>query len=300
MKPNLAQRRKPASRRTERENFIVVEVGKLISNGQLPAARYEDYISEALKDESVLEKWRALPPNLPGVPPLNLPPVKIMDENQQAVHDKKTNKAFDKFFPHDWWNNSFFDKGVQIVLDEIRPDREQGETPPDEALALPIRAWKVCDNAVLMQMRPPNAGELIDFLRDMGSWGSRLLAATQLYYETGGRRMRDPKTLGDLFRKWADSRYFESTSLIRPQDPPWKYGEAVAEIQRAFQAVIEQNNLSVTDNALRKYLHDENSRRESIMQHWETNWEAYKRCVIDKLMGQSVGAEGEKSESSGK
>jgi hypothetical protein len=288
----------------ERKARIVAEIGKLISNSQLPAARYEEYISDALKDESILEIWRALKPNPPGIPPLNLPPANKVPE---AIQNERTNKAFEKFWPRESFKNSFFDKGVQKILrnKKLLKDWHQSLAPvghalPNEQLAFPIRCWKVCDNAVLVQMRQPNADELIDFLRDTGSWGSQLLSAVQLFYESGGRKMRLPKTTADLFRQWADWRYFESSSLIRPQDPPHKYAEAVEEIAKSFPKVIRQNNLRVTENALRKFIHDENARREKVMAFWEMNFEAHRKCVFGELLNQAVAAAKEDSEKAAK
>jgi hypothetical protein len=274
--------------------FVEAEIQKLIGNSQLPAARYEEYIADALKDESILEEWRALSPKPPGIPPLNLPPTKILDDEQQAIHDEKTNKAFEKFFPHDWWKNSFFDDNVQEILNQWHPDSAPaGLALRDEDFAAPIRAWKVCDSAVLSQYSEPCAADLINFLSDTVSWGGRLLVAVQQFYEQGGRKMREPKTQADLFRQWADWRYFEATSEIRPQEPPHKYAEAVDEIKKAFSKVIRANNLSVTEGALRKFMHDENARRNSIMQRWEKNFEAAHKCWFDDLLKKAATAEKE-------
>jgi len=105
--------------------------------------------------------------------------------------------------------------------------------------------------------------------------------------------MREPKTQADLFRQWADWRYFEATSEIRPQEPPHKYAEAVDEIKKAFSKVIRANNLSVTEGALRKFMHDENARRNSIMQRWEKNFEAAHKCWFDDLLKKAATAEKE-------
>jgi hypothetical protein len=278
--------------------FIAAEIEKLISNDQLPAGRYEEYISDALKDESILKVWRALPPKPPGVPPLNLPPATKVPE---AIHNKNTSKAFEKFFLKDWWNSSFYDEGVQAVLEEIHQSHlPSGHTLTDEQLANAIRAWKVCNNAVMCQMRPPSNEKLIDFLRDTVSWGGRLLVAIQQYYERGGRRTRQPKTLADLFLNWADSRYFESSSVFRPQDPPHKYAEAVDEIQKGFSKIIQENQLSITEGALRKYVSVENSRRKRLKEHWRKNWEAYKLCEFNELLGQAIVSAQKNLEGSGK
>lgn len=73
------------ARETERKSRITAEVEKLVASNQIPGAMKDKAVARAMADETILDEYRALPPNEPGTEPLTASAEEIGSDPKNVI-----------------------------------------------------------------------------------------------------------------------------------------------------------------------------------------------------------------------
>ena len=222
-----------------------------------------------------------------------------------ALFLERTGDPKEKFFLKWWGRESFFDVEVQkVLLERLPPDVN---TAPGDALNHPIQAWSHADN---FRMTGRDESFEVNYIKEWlcspdSQWFVRLMAALDSYNSRRTASFNNPKRTLDKVLRWRDARYLQETSQLAV--PKWEATKINAEIKKTrevmkanpdeFRGVpplyVEEkldvprkygeNDPShwlseIKGEAARKAVHDENKRREKIMDKWAPCWIAHLGC----------------------
>lgn len=160
----------------------------------------------------------------------------------------------------EWMDDSFFSKPVQAVLEKRHP--ENWKYGPNDSIAYPIFMWREAHYFTLFSTPAPAFLDTLRGGREM-DWTCDLIKAVKAFRV----QRANPKTTIEKFMRWRIDHMLDELSKIKPAPKPGSWSE----IALGLFGRHDHGG----DVRLRKALHDENARREKILNRWEAQWIAY-------------------------